>query len=161
MCYRTRVTARIIGTLALLAAAVPACTSSSQEEKAPQRACGLGVWHKPANAEAHVEIVGDWNEGKRPGVLPDRAADGWRFARIDAPPGEHAYAIVEDGVWLVARQTPMTSEHEKREVSLAIVPDCDVPQVLVEKVETTAEGAAKVHAKFLAARSRAAIDPAS
>lgn len=161
MCYSTRVTGRIISTVALLAALVPACSSTSEGEKAPQRACGLAVWHKPANAEAHVEIVGDWNDWKRPGITPDRAPDGWRFARVDAPPGEHAYAIVEDGVWLVDKQTPMTSEHEAREVSLAIVPDCDVPQVKVEKVETSENGDAKVHAKFFAARSGAAIEPSS
>jgi hypothetical protein len=128
VCYSTRVTARIIGTLALagaVSAIVPACSSKEEDEKAPSRACGLAVWHKPANAEAHVEIVGDFQEWKRPGVFPERAKDGWRFARIDAPPGEHAYAIIEDGIWLVDKQTPMTSEHDEREVSLAIVPDCD------------------------------------
>lgn len=159
-------TARTIGLLApivltLVSAAVPACSSTSEEEKAPQRACGLAVWHRPASAEAHVEIVGDWNEWRRPGVVPERAPDGWRFARIDAPPGEHAYAVVEDGVWLVDKQTPMTAEHEKREVSLQIVPDCNVPQLKVEKVDVSERGDAKVTAKFLASHSGAAIEPSS
>src|SRR4051812_28710133 len=113
-----------MATLALLSALGPACARATEEEKAPQRACGIAVWHKPASAAAHVEIVGDWNEWQRPGVVPDDAPDGWRFAHVDAPPGEHAYAIVEDGVWLVDKQTPMTSEHDAQEVSLAIVPDC-------------------------------------
>lgn len=156
-------TARIIGTLALVtgAAMVPACSSADEPAKAPERACGLAVWHKPATTEARVEIVGDWNDWKRPGVIPERAPEGWRFARIAAPPGEHAYAIVEDGVWLVDKQTPMTAEHDEREVSLANVPDCDVPKVSVEKVEATEDGYAKVYAKFFAARGGAAIEPSS
>lgn len=157
-------TGRTIGLLALAglaSASVPACSSTADEDRPPQRACGLTVWHRASTAEAHVEIVGDWNEWQRPGAVPERAADGWRVARIDAPPGEHAYAIVEDGVWLIDKQTPMTSEHEKREVSLAIVPDCGIPQVKVESVETTPAGDAKVHARFLAARSGASLAASS
>ena len=37
---------------------------------------------------------------EEPGREMDCAPDGQRVVDIDAPPGEHAYAIVEDGVWL-------------------------------------------------------------
>ena len=51
-----------------------------------------------ASKEAHVEIVGDWNDWKRPGIEPKLRDDGWRVASIDVGAGEHAYAIIEDGV---------------------------------------------------------------
>lgn len=144
-----------------LVLALPVACSTSKEPEAPRRACGLTVWHKPASAEAHVEIVGDWNGWKRPGVEPDRAPDGWRVAALDPAPGEHEYAIVEDGVWLTDRNTPMTGEHDGREVSLAIVPDCATPALRVDGVDTTADGRATVRATFLAARSGAALDATS
>ena len=80
----------------------------------PTRTFGLVVWHKPSSPEAHVEVVGDWNAWKRPGLKleprPHGVAgdEGWRVAAIDVPPGEHVYAIVEDGVWLTDANEPMT-----------------------------------------------------
>jgi glycosidase len=146
-----------------VAVAVAACSSSSADDEArpPTRRCGLVVWHKPASAEAHVQIVGDWDGWKRPGKVPEGRPDGWRVAAIDVPPGEHAYAIVEDGVWLTDKNEPMTGEHEGREVTVATAPDCQRPALRVESVETTAEGSAIVRAVFEAAVSGAKLDPSS
>ena len=58
--------------------------SSSSASSAPAQACGLQVWHKPATRDAHVEIVGDWNDWKRPGTIPEIRDDGWIAAMIDA-----------------------------------------------------------------------------
>lgn len=128
---------------------------------APTRACGLTIWHKPASAAAHVEVVGDWDGWKRPGLEPHRRDDGWRVAEVDAPPGEHAYAIVEDGVWLTDKNEPMTGSYAGREVTVATAADCARPALGVDGVETTADGSATVRARFLAARGGAPIDPAT
>jgi glycosidase len=151
--------------LALLAGALPAfgasgCSADPAPE-APPRACGLQIWHKPASREAHLEIVGDWDDWKRPGILPEVRPDGWISIGIDTPAGEHAYAIIEDGVWLTDSQVPLTAFHEGREVALAVAPDCERPALRVDGVEATADGHAIVRASFLASRVGAALDPAA
>jgi glycosidase len=137
------------------------CRSSDAAPVAPGRTCGLQVWHKPTTRDAHVEIVGDWNGWQRPGAIPEIRDDGWAFTAIDAPAGEHAYAIIEDGVWLADKQVPMTAFHDGKEVALGSVSDCARPAVHVEGVDGSAEGHAVVRAKFLAAHSGAALDPSA
>ncbi len=149
--------------LALAAVALPAwggCKADPSPE-APGRACGLQIWHKPASSDAHVEIVGDWNDWKRPGLIAEVRPDGWIASAIDAAPGEHAYAIIEDGVWLTDTQVPLTAFHEGKEVALAIVADCERPALEVQSVESTADGHSVVKASFFAARGGAALDPAA
>ena len=149
--------------LALLAAGVPAlgvaACKSDLEPAVPARTCGLQIWHKPSSASAHLEIVGDWNDWKRPGIFPETRADGWSRTSVDTPSGEHAYAIIEDGVWLTDTQVPMTAFHEGREVALGIAADCERPAVHVDGVDATPDGHAVVRASFLASRSGAALDP--
>ena len=125
------------------------------------RQCGLVIWHKPANAQARVEIVGDWNGWARPGVTPEARPDGWRVAGVDTSVGEHAYAIIEDGVWLTNRNEPMTGTHEDHEVTVATAEDCNTPALRVDSVETNAAGDANVRLTFLSSRSGAKLDPAS
>ncbi|MBX3206484.1 MAG: hypothetical protein KF764_15525 [Labilithrix sp.] len=157
--------ARPLGLALALAASLGAggaCSSQGDAaESAPTRACGLTIWHKPASAAAHVEVVGDWDGWKRPGLAPRARDDGWRVLDVDAPPGEHAYAIVEDGVWLTDKNEPMTGAHDGKEVTVATAADCSRPALGVDGVETTAEGAATVRATFRTARSGARLDPAS
>jgi glycosidase len=138
-----------------------ACSSDPPSPPAPARQCGLRVWHKPASLDAHVEVVGDWDGWKRPGTIPDTTDDGWRVAELDPPPGEHAYAIVEDGQWLADTNVPMTAAHDDKEVSLAIVPDCSEPALRVDGVDATPDGHAVVRATFLTSRSGAKLDRAS
>lgn len=151
--------------LAVLTVALPAASTSGCSSDAPSdppgRSCGLQVWHKPGSALARVEIIGDWNGWKRPGIVPERREDGWLAAAIDATPGEHAYAIVEDGVWLADKHVPLTAFHEGHEVALGIVTDCARPALHVDAASASADGHAVVRASFLAARSRAALDPAA
>lgn len=138
---------------------------SSQEDappsSVPTRTCGLRIWHKPASVEAHVEVVGDWDGWKRPGTQPQPREDGWRVASLDVPPGEHAYAIVEDGVWLTDKNEPMTGTHDGREVTVATAAACEQPELRVDGVDTTADGKATVRATFVSAQGGSAIDPAS
>jgi glycosidase len=157
--------ALLAGALAASAASAPAC-SSDPAPPAPARACGLSIWHKPASREAHVEIVAEWNGWTRPGIVPEEHEGGWRVATFDLPPGEHAYAIVEDGVWIADRNVPITGFHEGREVALAEVPDCQRPQLRVDEVNASEDGHATIRASFLAAGGGAPgaglrLDPAS
>jgi glycosidase len=139
----------------------------------PMRQCGLRIWHKPASPEAFVQVIGDWDGWKEPGREMDRAPDGQRVVDIDVPPGEHAYAIVEDGTWLTDRNEALTGMHGDRDVTIATAPDCDRPALRVDGVETSGkcpagsrpacggtsgDGKAIVRATFLAARSGKAID---
>ncbi len=135
--------------------------ASDPEPRAPTRECGLVVWHKPRSAEAHVEIVGAWNGWARPGTTPIARDDGWRVAHVDVAPGEHAYAIVEDGVWTADHHTPMTTTVDDREVSLAVVPDCHVPLLRVDEVEATVDGRSIVRASFLAAAGGPGLNASS
>ena len=158
--------ALLLGAAAFAAAALPAlgasgCSSDPPAAALSSRICGLQIWHKPATREAHVEIVGDWDGWQRPGVSPALRDDGWTVAAIDAPVGEHAYAIVEDGVWLADNQVPMTAFHDGREVALGVVTDCELPALKIEGVEATADGHAVVRASFLAGRAGAGVVPAT
>jgi glycosidase len=137
----------------------PACTTPIADSSAPRRPCGLRIWHKPATDRAHVDVVGDWNGWKRPGTPLERQEDGWRALVVDVPPGEHAYALVEDGVWLPNRNEPMLGEHDGREVTVAVAEDCARPAVSVEKVETRADGHATVHATFVSGIRGAVVAP--
>ena len=142
--------------------ALGACSSSTEAPSSvPTRTCGLRVWHRPASAQAHVEIIGDWDGWKRPGTVPQAREDGWRVASLDLPAGEHAYAIVEDGVWLTDKNEPMTDTHDGREVTVATAAACDQPELRVDGVDTTADGKATVRATFVSASSGVAIDPAT
>ncbi len=158
---RARVLVMSLASAAVLLPAVSVGCSSSEPASAPARVCGLQVWHKPASRDAHVEIVGDWNEWKRPGTIPEIRDDGWVAALIDAPLGEHAYAIVEDGVWLTDKQVPMTAFHDGKEVALGVVPDCERPVVRVEAALGAPDGHVNVRASFLGALSGAPLDPAA
>lgn len=154
--------------LAAASAVLPAFASSACGTDGPAgvadppgRVCGLQVWHKPSGRDAHIEIVGDFNGWQRPGIVPEVRDDGWARVAIDVTPGEHAYAIVEDGVWLTDKHVPMTAFHEGKEVALTIVSDCERPALHVDGVEGSADGHAVVRASFLPSRSGAALDPSS
>lgn len=154
-------------TVAVFAFGVALCATgtSCKDDASPSgpniRQCGLVIWHKPASAQSRVEIVGDWNQWKRPGITPDSHPDGWRVTGVDTTAGEHAYAIIEDGVWLTNRNEPMTGQYEDHEVSVGTAEDCNVPAVRVDSVEMNSAGDANVHVTFLSSKSGAKIDPAS
>ena len=68
-------------------------------------------------------------------LLPAMRDDGWYAAAIDASPGEHAYAIVEDGVWLTDNNEPMTGVHDGREYKATKVhtdPKADLAVLRIE-----------------------------
>jgi glycosidase len=135
--------------------------STAGEPTVPTRSCGLRVWHKPATTEARVQVIGDWDGWARPGTLPEKREDGWLVAAIDTTPGEHAYAIIEDGVWLTDKNEPMTDLYEGHEISVATAAECDRPAVRVDGVDTTAQGSVTVRATFVSARDGARVEPSS
>ena len=156
---------RLAALLALTVLGASAACSSSSESTAtstlPLRTCGVTIWHKPSSKEAHVEIVGDFNDWKRPGIEPRAREDGWRVASIEAAAGEHAYAIVEDGVWRADDNQALSGTHDGRDVSIATAANCDQPMIRVDDVATTPDGNATVHATFVSARDAKRILPAS
>ncbi|MDB4940598.1 MAG: Neopullulanase [Labilithrix sp.] len=155
---RARAVLGLVAGVVLALAGPPAC-SSEDAPAVPTRACGLAIWHKPPSRDAHVEIVGDWNDWQRPGLLPAVRGDGWVSVAVDAAPGEHGYAIIEDGVWLLDDHVPMSAFHEGREVSVAVAEDCAQPSLAIAGVAATADGHATVQASFLASRSGSPVDP--
>lgn len=106
-----------------------------------------------------MEIVGDWDGWKRPGVIPESRDDGWIAVAVDAAPGEHAYAIIEDGVWIPDSRVGRTAFHEGHEVTLATAEDCAKPALRVEGVSATSDGHATVRVSYRLSQSRALLDP--
>ncbi|MEZ4259501.1 MAG: alpha-amylase family glycosyl hydrolase [Polyangiaceae bacterium] len=153
---------RALPWLSCLAIAVAQGACAADEEAPPVRDCSVRVWHRPASAQASVEIVGEWDGFRRPGTTPTPRTDGWRAALFDVPPGEYRYAVIEDGVWLADRERATTATYEGREVSWVEVPDCGGPSMTVDAVDSAVDGTATVRATFFAGRADpSAVDPAS
>ena len=128
----------------------------------PRRDCSLVVWHKASSAQAQVEIVASWDGWKRPGTLvPAKREDGWRVTGFDLAPGDYAYAIVEDGQWLLDQQQPTTALHDGKEVSWAEIADCSAPSLRVDATQATADGSASASVAFLAATDGSPLDPST
>jgi glycosidase len=109
-----------------------------------------------------VEVVADWDGWKRPGtILPSGRDDGWRVAAFEPPPGEHAYAIVDDGQWLTDANVPSTAFHDGREVTWIEVDSCDAPALRIDAASGSADGTATVDVTFLAANAEHLLDPAT
>ncbi len=153
---------RVLFLLASAAALAAACKGSSTAPvDGPPGTCPLVVWYKPSTPSAFVEIVGDFNDWKRPGVVPDHAADGYRAARLHLTPGEHAYAIVEDGVVLADKSVGTTATHDGAEVSWVDLTRCESPELHVKDVATTANGDATVSITLTAGAGGAPLDRSS
>ena len=146
--------------LGVAALANVACHASSPAAP-PKRDCSHTVWYLPARAAASVELVTSWSGWSEPGLaLPAGRADGWRTVTFEPPPGEQAYAIVEDGVWHTDPGVGPELMHDGHEVTLLEAPSCELPAVRVDAVQTSGAGAT-IRATFLTARSGAPIDSSS
>jgi glycosidase len=159
-----RVRRAVVGACSVVVALlVVACRSSTTTtEGRPQRECAVTVWHRALSDAARVEIVADWDGWARPGrVLEPLRGDGWRVTSFQPPPGEHTYAIVEDGAWLTDRNVSTTAFHDGVEVTWVRVPDCATPVLEVTAARGSSGGAATVKGMFLTSRAGDPVDPAS
>jgi glycosidase len=149
--------------LGLAGALSAACASTPDAESGlPARSCTLTIWHRAASPRAHVEIVSSFRGWKRPGdVLAAERADGWRSVSYELAPGEHAYGIVEDGVWIADPNVPTSSFHDGHEVARVEMASCAIPAVAIDEAHGSADGSANVKASFLAAQGGRALDPSS
>ncbi len=136
--------------------------SPSAESSLPIRPCSVVAWHHPASAAAHVEIVGDWNGWARPGLPMNASGDpGWVATLVTLTPGEHEYAVIEDGQWQLDPTVPTSGFYEDQEVTWIDVADCAAPGLTIETAAGSPDGHASVAATFLASTARAPLDPAS
>lgn len=140
-----------------LAVALAAC-GTEPLPSGPPRDCSVTVWHKPSSPRARVEIVGDFQGWRRPGLAPDPVGDGHVAARFTPPPGESKYAIVEDGVWLPDAHVATTAFHEGHEVTLLFGEHCEVPKLTVEEARASAEGEATLRVRFERAAGGSLLD---
>lgn len=112
------------------------------KEPSPERERGVTIWAKGTSRPPTVQ-----------GVSPDFAApftmepwgeDDWYLARVPFPPGEHGYLVTDDRGTHADPYNPLTTYAGAAEVSLAIVPDCGVPEVTIDSAEGSDDGAITV-----------------
>ncbi len=126
----------------------------------PARSCSIVVWAHPASLTADVEVVGDWNGWARPGLPMNASGDpGWLATSVPLSPGEHEYAILEDGQWVVDPTVPTTGFYDDQEVTWVDLPDCSTPGLTVSTAAGSADGHATIQATFLASAALAPLDP--
>jgi glycosidase len=104
------------------------------------------------------ELVGSWNDWATPGNELQAREGGWYAVRVEPPPGEHGYLIVEGGVARLDDHNPLTTfrASDGREVSRLWIDDCSQPELRVDEVRV--EGSrVVVAAQFLSVG--AALDP--
>ncbi len=157
---RGRGAAAALASLAVVSA-LSTGAGACADDDAPGEVCPRVVWHKAASSKARVEIVGDFNAWKRPGLVMDATrADGYRVAEVPLSPGEQRYAIIEDGTWLLDALVGTTAFHDGHEVTFVETADCRLPRV--EITGTKVEGGqGTVQATFTPSRSGEALDPSS
>ena len=135
---------------------------SCEGTSGPRRDCSVVVWAKPERAGAALEVIGAFNRWYVPGIplAPSAEDPAWQFVRLELPPGEYGYLILEDGEHRVDPYNPLTTfwrEQGDLEVSLLRVADCSRPAISIEASEATAAGAMTVVGRFEAASDGAPL----
>ncbi|MBZ5714340.1 alpha-amylase family glycosyl hydrolase [Nannocystis pusilla] len=138
-----------------MAAAIAVGLAACEDAAPPRRDCSVTVWAQPQRTGASLEIVGSWNAWYVPGVPLRTSSEDpqWQVARLELPPGEYGYLIVEDGVDRVDEHNPLTTfwrEQDDLEVSLLRIADCAQPELVVDAVEATPAGTWSASARLLA-----------
>jgi glycosidase len=126
----------------------------------PQRECSVVIWARASQGGSVPKLVGSWNDWATPGLELHATDDGWYAVRVEPPPGEHGYLIVDGGVARLDEHNPLTTfrPSDDREVSRLWIDDCAQPELRIEEVRV--EGSQVfVAARFLAVD--AALDPNS
>jgi glycosidase len=86
---------------------------------------------------------------------------GWLATSVPLTPGEHMYAVIEDGQWLLDPTVPTTGFYDDQEVTWIDMADCSTPGLTVDNGAGSADGGATVQATFLASTSHAPLDPST
>jgi glycosidase len=124
----------------------------------PQRECSVVIWARASQVGSVPELVGSWDDWTTPGLELQAQEDGWYAVRVEPPPGEHGYLIVDGGVSRLDEHNPLTMfrPSDDREVSRLWIDDCSRPELRVDEVRS--EGSRVfVAAQFLSVG--AALDP--
>lgn len=148
--------------LAALSATAIAGMGGCEPPSAPRRDCSVVVWAQPQRPGADLQVIGSFGGWFVPGVAmrPSVEDPGWHYARLELPPGDHGYLILEDGEHRVDSHNPLTTfwrEEDDLEVSLLRVADCGQPAIVVESVEATPAGEFAAVGRFEAASDAAPL----
>ena len=144
--------------LALAAVLGPACADPVH----PVRDCMTVVWARQ-EGRGPLLVQGSWDGWASPGLPMSPQEDGWYLLELPLPAGEHGYRVVEGGESRIDPFNPLTTfrvneEGEDEEVSLAMSPDCSVPELRVDSVDVHG-GEATVNGSFFAVPDGPPLDP--
>lgn len=131
-----------------LSLTLPSCGESAQ---APERVCAPTVWARRLNPYVQAQVIGSWNQWQPPGIAmkPYEEDESWWYAPLHVDAGEHGYLIVEDGVPRADGFNPLSTFRGAQEVSLISVPDCSIPEILIEHASSDDSGHIELRATFL------------
>jgi glycosidase len=131
---RRRIAAAIAAALPLLLGFGARCTTPETPAT-----CTYQVFVRDTPVASRVELVGDFNDWRRPGPLLQLAADGrGKFASIELTPGVQRYALIVDGEWRTDDYVGTSSYYNDREVTRVVIGDCRAPTLSVESVTVVA-----------------------
>lgn len=110
--------------------------SVGDPEPPPQRECSVVIWARARQVGSVPELVGSWDDWATPGTKLQARDDGWYAVRIEPPPGEHGYLIVDGGVARLDEHNPLTTfrQSDEREVSRLWIDDCSQPDLRIDEV---------------------------
>lgn len=148
---------------ALLLAPALAVLSCGSDVPPPERVCAPLVWARRLNPYVDVNVIGSWNQWQPNGIpmKPYEKDDSWWVAELSVGAGEHGYLIVENGVARADEFNPLTTFRGAQEVSLIEVPDCSVPEVVIESTSSNVSGNISVRATFLKKPGGAVLNTSS
>lgn len=130
-----------------------ACTiGCGGEDGPPQRDCSVVVWARSDPGGSAPRVVGSWDDWAGPGHTMIAQDDGWHAIRLEPPPGEHGYLIIDDDHARLDEHNPLTTfrRDDGREVSRLFIEDCAQPGLQLDALELDG-GVLAVTATFLAA----------
>lgn len=118
------------------------------------------VFFEPMQPPGSAAVIGDFNDWTGEGApLADEDGDGIYTARIFPGPGTHQYRILADGRTILDTFNPLTLfDAEGRENSAVVVPDCTVPALAIDRLETGPGGGLQARLRFLRARGGDPLD---
>lgn len=118
-------------------------------EAPPERDCAFVAWAQARSTPHLTASFLDWAEPGEP--MKPYGQDDWYYFTAQLPPGEHGYLITDDEGTHPDPHNPQRTYRGDTEVSLARGLDCSAPEVKVDSVEATDDGAVRVTGTFLAA----------